>query len=76
MAKFVGPVIGLALGIFIIIFRKNLSTFIEQFYNKFPKYEDGVKTFSLHFGIRPLFVGAFGLVIIVFSVVSFVFLLD
>ena len=76
MAKFVGPVIGMGLGIFIIIFRKNLSTFIERFYNKFSKYEDGVKTFNLQFGIRPLFVGAFGLVIIVFSVISFIVLLD
>ena len=76
MANFVGPAIGIALGIFIIIFRKNLSKFIERFYSIFPKYGDGVKTFNLHFVIRPLFVGAFGLVIIVFSVVSFIVLLD
>jgi hypothetical protein len=76
MHKFAGPVIGIALGIFITIFRKNLSKFIERFYNKFPKYENGVKTFNLHFVIRPLFVGAFGLVIIGFSVISFIIILD
>jgi hypothetical protein len=76
MSNFFGPAIGIGLGAFIIIFRNNLSTFIERFYNKLPKYEDGVKAFNIKFSIRPFFLGALGLVIIVFSIAGFIIQLD
>jgi hypothetical protein len=60
----------------LIIFRNYLRCFVENLYNKLPKYEDGVKAFNIKYSIRPIFFGALGLIIIVFSIAGIIIQLD
>ena len=64
------PILGIIWGGLIIIFRNRLSVYLERFYNKFPKYKNGIKTFNLEFKIKPYFFGALGSVIIIYSVLG------
>lgn len=76
MADILGPIIGLIMGASIIVFRKSISIFIESSYDKFPKYKNGVKAFNLRFSIRPFFIGLFGMVVIVLSIISFLVIIS
>ena len=44
--EMIGPMIGLFWGVCLIIFRKTISNYITKGYEKFPKYEYGVKTWK------------------------------
>ena len=59
-------------GILAIIYRRKVSLFIQKAYEKFPKYEDGVKTFKISFTVRPGFVTILAVIWILISLMSFI----
>ena len=75
MQDLVGPCVGVLAGLVLIRFREPISIFLEKFYRKFPKYEDGIKTLNVRFEVRPVFVTSLGIIIILFSAISFLTLL-
>ena len=72
MTYFSSAAIGIVLGIIIIVFSKKICMYIEKSYMSFPKYKDGIKTFDIHFTIRPVFIVLLGCLIITFSLVSMI----
>jgi hypothetical protein len=74
MINIARPGIGIIIGILIIIFRKKISRNIEKYYQRFPKYNEGVKSLKLKLSIRPLFIGAIGYILIFFSIYSFFYI--
>jgi len=50
------PINGLIIGAFRILFRKWVSKWLQNAYEKFPKYEDGIKASDLSFSVEPVFV--------------------
>ncbi len=72
MKHFLGPTIGLFIGLSIILFRKIIAALLENSYEKFPKYNDGIKTFKIRFKVRPAFIAILGLLISVFSIIGFI----
>jgi hypothetical protein len=66
------PLSGTAIGILLILFRDRVCLFLENVYEKFPKYEDGVKMLNLKFSVRPIFVIVFAILIILFSLTGFI----
>jgi hypothetical protein len=71
MKELLGPLIGLFVGVSLILFRKRTASLIEKAYKRLPKYEDGVRAFDVKFEVRPMLVLVLGLIIGIFSVMSF-----
>jgi len=62
-----GPLIGILQGVLLIIFRKPISRFLTYVFECFPKS----RLIELNYNVRPIFITAFGIVIIGFSLLSF-----
>ena len=71
MRQLLGPTIGFFVGVSIILFRRIIIAYLEKSYEKFPKYDDGVKTFDIGFKVKPIFVIVLGLIISMFSIIGF-----
>jgi len=67
-----GPLRGVALGLVFIMFRKQIASGLTKFYEKFPKWEEGVKILNLKFTVRPIFILLFGSIIIFVSIVALI----
>jgi len=59
---------GIIFGLVLIIFRKQVSVFIQKGFEKFPKYEEGVKDFNIKFTVQPLYVSILGSLILAVSI--------
>ena len=59
-------------GILAIIYRRKVSFFIQKAYEKFPKYEDGVKAFKISFTVRPVFITILAVIWILISLMSLI----
>lgn len=71
MKHLLGPTIGFFVGVSIMLFRNVIVSFLEKSYEKFPRYDDGIKTLKFRFKIRPIFIVVLGLIISVFSIIGF-----
>jgi hypothetical protein len=71
MGDLVGPCIGVLVGLALISFREFIGVFLENSYQKFPKYTDGIKAFNIRFKVGPVFIMFLGIIVILFSVISF-----
>ena len=60
------------IGILAIIYRRKVSLFIQKAYEKFPKYEDGVKVFKISFTARPVFITILAVIWILISLMSLI----
>ena len=60
------------IGILAIIYRRKVSLFIQKAYEKFPKYEDGVKAFKISFTVRPIFITILAAIWILISLISLI----
>jgi hypothetical protein len=58
MSKFPEPIIGLAFGICLILFRKKIAVFLEKTVAKIPYYKMG--GVHINFKVRPIYIAAFG----------------
>jgi hypothetical protein len=67
-----GPLKGLILGLLFIIFRNQVARGLTKFYQKFPKWEEGVKILNLNLSVKPVYITMLGAVIIVVSVVALI----
>jgi hypothetical protein len=65
-------IIPIIAGILAIIYRRKVSLFIQKAYEKFPKYEDGVKAFNINFSVRPGFITILAVIWILISLMSFI----
>ena len=63
-------IFGILLGICLIIFREKISKFITNVYEKFPKYENGVKDLNLKFELRPIYIAFLGICVCIVSILS------
>ena len=59
-------------GILAIIYRQKVSIFIQKAYERFPKYEDGVKAFKISFTVRPVFITILAVIWILISLMSLI----
>jgi hypothetical protein len=66
------PLNGIGVGILLILFRKNVCSFLEKSYDRFPKHEEGVKMLNLKFSLRPGFIVTLGVIIMLFSIAGFI----
>ena len=64
------PLFGIVIGVLFIIFRERICTLLQIFFEKFPKYEDGVKALNINFSIRPVFIFALGVLLIFVSIIG------
>jgi hypothetical protein len=69
---FLTSINGIIIGIALIVFRKKVCVFLQKTYEKFPKYEDGIKTFNIKFTVRPFFITILGSIIIFMSIVGLI----
>ena len=65
-------IIPIIFGILAIIYRQKVSIFIQKAYEKFPKYEDGVKAFKISFTVRPVFITILATIWILISLMSLI----
>ena len=72
MRQLLGPTIGFFAGVSIILFRRIIVAYLEKTYEKFPKYDDGVRTFDIRFKVKSIYVVILGLIISMFSIIGFV----
>lgn len=61
---------GVAVGIGLIVFRNSACALLQKSYEKFPKYEEGVKSVRIKFSIRPIFIIVLGIIVLMFSLVG------
>ena len=66
------PINGIILGILLIVFRNKVCMFLQRVYEKFPKYEDGVKMLNIKFTIRPIFITILGSLILIISIFALI----
>lgn len=66
------PLASFIFGLLIILFRKRMGKYITKAYEKFPKYEDGVKEFNISFNVRPAYVAAMGVIICLVSLLGLI----
>ena len=64
------PITGILFGFTLIVFRNKICMFLQKFYERFPKYEDGEKTFKFKYTIRPIFITTLGCLILIFSIIG------
>jgi len=64
--------VSITIGILAIIYRRKVSLFIQKTYEKFPKYEDGVKAFKISFTVRPVFITILAVIWILISLMSLI----
>ena len=62
------PINGIIFGIILIVFRKKICELLQKSYEKFLKYEDGVKALNMKFTIRPIFITILGGLILIVSI--------
>lgn len=71
MLKYLGPLQGFIIGLCLIIFNKKLSHMIQKTFEKFPQYEDGVKSLNIKFEMRPGYITVLGLIFILIAIVGY-----
>ena len=59
-------------GILAIIYSRNVCRYIQKVYEKFPKYEDGVKAFKISFTVRPISITILAAIWILISLISLI----
>jgi len=64
------PINGIIFGIVLIVLRKKICILLQKSFEKFPKYEDGVKVLNIRFTIRPIFITVMGSLILIFSIIG------
>jgi hypothetical protein len=62
---------GVLIGVLLIVLRKQISTFLEKVYRKFPTNKISSQFYSISYRIRPVFLTILGVIIIGFSVLSY-----
>lgn len=67
-----GPIKGIILGSLFIIFRNQVARGLTKFYQKFPKWEEGVKILNLSFTVKPVYTTMLGAAIVLVSVVALI----
>ena len=72
MEKILMPLASFIFGLLIIFFRKKVGKYITKAYEKFPKYENGVKAFNISFSVRPVYVAIMGVIICVVSLLGLI----
>lgn len=72
MIEYLGPLQGLIIGLILIIFNEKASQFIQKAFEKFPKYENGVKSLNMKFDIRPIYVIILGLIFLLIAIAGFI----
>ena len=70
MIEYLAPVKGFLIGIFLIIFKENVSRFFQKAFEKFPKYGHGVASLNMKFGVRPCYIVILGLLFILVAVAA------
>lgn len=60
MEQYWGPLQSFVIGILLIVFREKIATWIQKVFEKFPKYEDGVKSLNMKFSVKPVFIAILG----------------
>ena len=71
--EMIGPMIGLFCGVCLVLFRKFISNFIKKGYEKFPKYEYGIKTLKIGFDLNPNYILFLGILICMLAILGFLF---
>ena len=65
-------IVPIIFGILAIIYRQKVSIFIQKTYEKFPKYEDGIKACKISFTVRPVFITILAVIWILISLMSLI----
>lgn len=69
---FLGPLVGILQGLLLIIFREQISIFLEKVYKNFPTNKISSQFYKMSYQVRPVYIGILGAVLIGFSCLSFV----
>ncbi len=67
---FPGPLIGMAQGVLLIIFREKISIFLEKSFQKFPTNKISEQFYKISYKVNPLYIAMLGIIFIALSVVS------
>ena len=71
MVKYLGPIQGIIIGLCLIVFRDRVRQFLQKAFEKYPKYEDGVKSLNMKFEVRPGYIIILGLIFIFIAIAGF-----
>ncbi|MCP3875588.1 MAG: hypothetical protein GY699_20845 [Desulfobacteraceae bacterium] len=69
--EYLGPLQGLVTAFVLIIFRKKVSELIQKAFERFPKYEDGVKAMNVSFKVKPSHITIIALMFLFISILGF-----
>ncbi len=67
---FPGPVIGMAQGVLLIIFRKKISIFLEKIFKCFPTNKISEQFYKISYKVNPLYIALLGVIFIALSVIA------
>ena len=54
-----------------IIFKEKVSQLIQKAFEKFPKYEDGIKSLNMKFEVRSSYIAVLGVVFVLIAIAGF-----
>lgn len=67
---FPGPLIGIAQGVLLIIFRKKISIALEKAYKKFPTNKISEQFYKISYKVNPIYIAILGVIFIAMSVIA------
>ncbi len=65
-----GPLIGIAQGILLILFRKKLSSALERAYEKAPTNKISRQFYNMSYKVNPVYIAILGIIFIAVSVIA------
>ena len=71
MLKYLGPLQGFIIGFCLIIFKEKVSQLIQKAFEKFPKYEDGIKSLNMKFEVRSSYIAVLGVIFALIAIAGF-----
>jgi len=72
MMQYLGPIEGFIIGVLLIVYRNKVSNWLQKGFEKFPKYDDGVKALNMKFSVRPHFIIIMGVLFVLISISGFI----
>ena len=68
--EYLGPLQGFITAIVLFIFREKVSVLVQKGFERFPKYEDGVKSMNVSFEVRPSHIVIISLMFLFISILG------